>query len=129
MEAKILVVEDHPSVQTAIKFFLKKKDPGFKVLEALDLDSAKALFYQNKNSIDAIVMDFELGDNVDTADLAKEFRKIFDGPMIANSSSQGHNIVLMNSGCDYLTPGKLEYPSLADMIVELVKERRNKAQT
>jgi len=93
---KILVVEDNDSWQSSWKRDLQE----FQLLVADSIKEAKELFSQNSD-IDLIVMDACVpGDSPNTMDLVREIRKVYQGPILANSSIFEYRKTLMSAGCD-----------------------------
>lgn len=97
---KILIIEDSPTWQGRFREILADRAEGKIILEqAYDMPSALALFEQKK--FDLIAIDGCLtGDTPDGLTLAEEFRKTFDGPMLAISTSAELRQMMKERGCN-----------------------------
>ena len=102
---KVLIVDDDETMQLLWSRMLVRENSTLIVLQAYNFQSARELFQEHKPDI--IVLDGNVeGLKGDSIPLAKEFNEIFDGPMIANSSDQENNQMLVNAGCTHLNPDK-----------------------
>jgi CheY-like chemotaxis protein len=78
------------------------EDMGVVVNQATTLDEASAEL-ANHSDVDVIVMDACLipGEGPTTLELTNEIRKVFAGPIIANSNLVEYQDLLVLAGCDY----------------------------
>lgn len=98
---KILVVEDFPELQKAIKtilinFFGKHTE----VLIAGTLEEAEKLFEDHRN-LDLIFLDTSLGKGITTFGFAKKITKVFNGSVVAISSDDDYRRHMVTLGCTY----------------------------
>ena len=96
---KILLIEDEEAFYISLNFVFKKKT---NFLHASTLDEAKKIFNENPD-IDLIMVDGCLNPNgeLDTPPFVKMARENgFKGKMIAMSSSEKFNKILIEAGCD-----------------------------
>jgi len=107
MRKKILIVEDDELLQLAWKRLILATTP-MEVIQAFSIKEAEIVFNENRDlsviAVDACVP----GDEPNTIDMIRQFRKTFTGPMIAISSRDDFNQILMLAGCDHeIGKGKL----------------------
>jgi DNA-binding NarL/FixJ family response regulator len=97
MEKKVLIVEDQTWVHN---HYHRKLDDKVSVISAFSIEEAETLFAANPD-IAAIVLDACVpGNRPNTPPLARKFRSVFAGPMIATSSDKGYRQDLVAAGCD-----------------------------
>lgn len=95
----VLVVEDCVDYY---EIWEKRLSPKVKLFFAPSIREAETQFANNPDGFDAIVMDACVpGDTPNTLELVREFRKTFEGPMLANSNSLDYQAQLLEAGCDY----------------------------
>lgn len=94
---KVLLVEDMKIVHDGLKKMLGDK---ISLLSAFTIEGAKKLFEENTD-IDAIVIDACVpGEEINTIPLVREFRKEYNGPMIAISTNGDYQKQLVEAGCN-----------------------------
>ena len=121
-QIKILIIEDNRIVVLDYTHRLNNNlDIDFKILTAATLEKAKELYDQNKDDLSIIVMDHDLGNGIDTVLLTQEFKKTFEGPMIANSSSLISNDKLIEAGCNQCSVSKDTCPQKIFEIIDQFK--------
>jgi len=91
MQKKILLVEDNMLVSMMEKKQLENQ--GYKVTCAMTADEAINIVYEKKENLDLILMDIDLGGEVDGTMVAKEILKTHDIPIIFLSSHTEKEIV------------------------------------
>lgn len=96
---KVLVVEDHEAVQTAIYNGLKNSAA---VLQASGSQQARELFAANPD-ISIILMDFNIGDpKVNGATLTSDFRKAgYNGLIVAMGDDEWARKLMMKNGATH----------------------------
>lgn len=94
---KILIVEDDARWHAMWNF------EDVEAIRAFSIKEAREKFLTNRDIV-LIAMDACVpGDSPTTPPLVREFRKTFHGPIIAISSSESYQQILLNAGCDAKT--------------------------
>jgi CheY-like chemotaxis protein len=111
----ILVVEDQEDLHEYYKEILETR--GFKIISAhngVEANSKYAEYrgFTGPNSIQAIVMDYDLKSRPTGLELTTRIRPDFKGCMIANSSDPNIRFQMMRAGCNYETEEKEDIPQL-----------------
>jgi DNA-binding response OmpR family regulator len=111
---KVLIVEDDRGFQRMYAGSLE----AFELIQAYDWNDGLRLFQEHADSLDAIVLDGNLG-NGDCGDtLAQAFRNAgYTGPMIATSHASETQEMLLESGCDHRVDSKF---GVCDLLVKLL---------
>ncbi|MEK9182075.1 MAG: hypothetical protein AAB781_00615 [Patescibacteria group bacterium] len=103
MKLKILIVEDSETLQDGWKESLLRVTPPIEVIQAFSIKEAERAFIDNPD-LSAIVVDACVpGSCPNTMELVKKIRKSFLGHMIAVSSSDSSNDILVKAGCNHKT--------------------------
>jgi len=105
---KVLIVEDEKSVQHRWRTALEKE--GVTVVSAFHFKEAEHAFLAHLD-LDAIILDGRIpptkralerdDDSAFTSSLVREWRKTFNGPILAASSSDHINESLIKAGCSH----------------------------
>lgn len=99
MSKKVLLVEDNQSMHDLWRRMLVGYE--IELISAFTIEEAKKQFNDNPD-IEAIVMDACVpGSRPTTLRLVREFRRTFEGPMIAVSNLKSYRRKLIHAGCDY----------------------------
>ncbi|MFA6338715.1 MAG: hypothetical protein WCW87_01485 [Candidatus Paceibacterota bacterium] len=95
---KVLVVEDQKWFHDALHHWF---DGDLKIVSALSIKEAEKQFASNPD-IDVILMDGCVpGNEFNTRALVLKFRETFNGPMIAISSIEEYQDLLVEAGCSH----------------------------
>jgi len=104
---KVLVVEDEKfwhSIWRRQIAFSSKNGNEVVLISAFTIKEAEEQFAANQD-LAAIAMDACVpGRALTTPPLVRKFRETFDGPMIAISSSDDYQQVLVRAGCSHCSP-------------------------
>jgi CheY-like chemotaxis protein len=116
---RVLIIDDDTAI--TVRWICLLEDMGVVVNQATTLEGAKTDF-ANHPDVNVIVMDACLipGEGPTTLELTKEIRKVFAGPIIANSNSVEYQDLLMLAGCDYRGD---KGASLVGLIASLLKSK------
>ena len=100
MNKKILIIEDDVDWQEIFRGGLNFV--SVKIIQAFSIEDAKKAFDDNNSDLAIIAVDACVpGKNPNTMNIVKSFRSSFKGPMIAISSRDDFNNMLMSAGCDH----------------------------
>ena len=98
MTVKVLAVDDEQWIHNK---WLPELEGKVELLSAGTIEDARKMFAEHPD-IAAIAMDACVpGDEPNTMELVREFRKTFSGPMLAASGLGDYRELLMKAGCDY----------------------------
>ena len=112
--AKVLIVEDDVSLQE----MYRKQMTGFELVQAYSLDEGRQLFQQHSDSLDAIVLDGNLGQGERGHVLAREIREAgYTGPVIAASNSTTSTDELLKAGCNHHVDIKIYVAELMEKLL------------
>ena len=103
MKLKILIIEDSETLQDGWKESLLRVTPLIEVIQAFSIKEAEKAFSDNSD-LSAIAVDACVpGAYPNTMELVKKIRKSFLGHMIALSSSDIFNEMILEAGCNHKT--------------------------
>jgi len=107
---KVLIIEDSKVLQASWKYDLE--DMGMEVIQAFTLEEARAKTAEELHDISLIVMDACLTPDMgaETLELTAEIRKEFAGPIMANSSREENQKLLLEAGCDCIGDKSMDLP-------------------
>jgi PAS domain S-box-containing protein len=91
MQKTILLVEDEVIIAMTERQQLEKE--GYKVIHSFNGEKAIDLVCKNKEPIDLILMDIDLGKGLDGTETAKEILKLIDIPVLFLSSHTDKDVV------------------------------------
>lgn len=72
---KVLMLDDHPLILSALRQMLEAQSPGIEVAAAETPEQAKALLAAGGPPFDLLLLDLKLGDDVDGFDVLAELRQ------------------------------------------------------
>ena len=111
---KLLIVDDIEELHYS---YQRRLGHVIDVFSARSEQEAREMF--SRERFDAIAMDGCLNSRTpDTLELTREFRRTYDGPIIATSSDESYRELQVEAGCNYHCD-KVQFPALVIMILEL----------
>ena len=112
MKIKILIIDDDRKRQEEWEWLLELFP--VQIIQAFSIDEAEKIFNDTRN-LDGIVVDACVpGHKPNTMEIVRNFRRSFSGPLIAISSIEIFNYMLISAGCNH--------KSEKDKLVEKIKQ-------
>ena len=115
MPVKILLVDDSRMVQMILPaLWASRWGDRVQVIGALTIEEARTQFASNSD-LALIVMDARMekgSKGPDTLDLVREFRKTFEGLIVAHSMDDKYNQPLVEAGCNRVAEEKFKLDSV-----------------